>query len=379
MIYLTYAEPPGGVYESQVSDVIRYLNTACNADFRLLAFISVRNFSHNRKWIKKQLPDAIVLPMLPKATWWRFNTLILGIICLLLRPGAILARNVIAANMALKVRKAGLVKKVGFDGRGAIAAEWKEYDVQVDPSWKKEIDALEKQAVTESDVRLAVSEQLVNYWQTQYGYSSREHVVIPCTLNSDFSRLQINPDSEKQARSHYGFKEEDFILAYSGSTAGWQSFGLVKPFLQHYLAKGEKYKALFLAKDEPNIRQLQEEFPGQVHQVWVPHPEVPSVLAACDLGILIREQTVTNKVASPTKFAEYLAAGLPVAISENLGDYSQFVSNHHCGFIVNSPPWPEPEKLHFTTRKRLNQLVLETCTKQACRKYYLLLLEKLKN
>jgi glycosyltransferase involved in cell wall biosynthesis len=378
MIYLTYAEPPSGVYESQVTDVIRFMNEECDAGIRLVAFISLRSFGEKRKWIKEKLPDAVVLPMLPKATWWRFNIFFLALLCFFIRPKSILARNVIAANMALQLKKFGLIKKVGFDGRGAIAAEWKEYDVQVDPSWKKEIANLEKNAVIYADARLGVSAQLILYWKKEYGYQGKEHVVIPCTLNSDFSTMNITPDSENFARRQYGYSPDDIILAYSGSTAGWQSFQLVKPFLQHYLKKDPRYKALFLAKDEANIRELRKEFPDQVQQLWAGHLEVPSVLAACDLGILIREQSVTNRVASPTKFAEYLAAGLPVAISENLGDYSEFVVNQNCGFIVTNPPYPEIDKTTFATRKRLNQLVIETSTKHACKTNYRRLLDLLK-
>ncbi|HXP48650.1 MAG TPA: hypothetical protein VN922_01785, partial [Bacteroidia bacterium] len=43
--------------------------------------------------------------------------------------------------------------------------------------------------------------------------------------------------------------------------------------------------------------------------------------------------------SSPVKFAEYLAVGLPVIISENIGDYSAFVSEKNCGSLVNSINW----------------------------------------
>lgn len=378
MFYLTYAEPPGGVYESQVTDVIRYLNANCNADAKLIAFISIRGFSENKKKIKKQLPDAIVLPMIPKATWWRFNSFILALLCIIKQPKTILARNVIAANMALKIKSWGLIKKMGFDGRGAISAEWNEYDVQVDPSWKNEIDALEKNAVINADARLAVSNQLVTWWKNHYGYTKGDHVVIPCTLNSDFTTFDLKPETESVIRKQLGYSESDLIIVYSGSTAGWQSFSIVKPFLQYYLRKESKYKALFLSKDEPSIRELEKEFPGQVKRVWLNHKEVPKILAGCDLGILIREQSVSNQVASPTKFAEYLSAGVPVAISENLGDYSDFVKNHHCGIVVKNGEFPQIEKVTFPTRKRLNQLVMETCTKNACQSNYKDLLQLLK-
>ena len=378
MIYLTYAEPPSGVYASQVTDVIRFLNSECNADIRLLAFLSLRDFRKQRAKLKEKLPDAIIMPMLPKATFWRFNTFILGIICIALKEKTILARNVIACNMALLLKKSGILKKVGFDGRGAIAAEWKEYDVQVDPSWKKEIDILERDAVLKSDVRLAVTHHLADYWKKTYGYNSSGHVVIPCTLNSVFTNAYPDENKVREIRAKHGYVNDDIVIAYSGSTAGWQSFNLVQPVLQHYLSMGKHYKALFLSPDEPKIRELSTEFPGQVRRVWVSHSDVPGVLQACDLGILVRDQSTTNRVASPTKFAEYLAAGLPVAISANLGDYSEFVAKHNCGFIVNGNTLPALERNSPAEQTRLNRLANDTCTKEACKSQYMQLLDYLK-
>ncbi|MBP7245980.1 MAG: hypothetical protein KBA99_11835 [Bacteroidia bacterium] len=364
-IYLTYAEPPSGVFSSQVADVISFLNHKLNAEIKLVAFISLHDFSNNRKKIKKELPSAIVLPMLPKATYWRLNVIQLWILCFLLRPTSIIARNVIAANMALKIRNSSAVKTVCFDGRGAIAAEWKEYDVNVVDQWKQEIDQLEQRAVIESDYRIAVTEKLVDYWHKQYSYASGKHVVIPCTLNSSFLP-NIPSDSEKtQARKNIGLQAHDIVLAYSGSTAGWQSFSTLYNYLAPFLKQKSENKVLFLSKPEDNIQQLEKEFPGQILQKWVNHHEVPMVLSACDMGILIREDSVTNRVASPTKFAEYLSAGLQVIITDNIGDYSDFVKEHHCGIIANGKPLPNIQNVDYTTRSRMINLVNLHFTKKA--------------
>lgn len=42
-----------------------------------------------------------------------------------------------------------------------------------------------------------------------------------------------------------------------------------------------------------------------------------------------------NNVASPTKFAEYMLCGLPVLISEGVGDYTKFVEETKTGFTFN--------------------------------------------
>jgi glycosyltransferase involved in cell wall biosynthesis len=40
-------------------------------------------------------------------------------------------------------------------------------------------------------------------------------------------------------------------------------------------------------------------------------------------------------VASPTKFAEYLACGLPVITTEYVGDFSLYVKEHNLGYVID--------------------------------------------
>lgn len=365
MFYLTYAEPPSGVYYSQVTNVIQFLRSHCNANLRLVAFISLHDFSAKRKLIKQQLPDAIVLPMLPKAPYWKFNNFILWLLCLIYRPKTIISRNVIAANMSINVRGLCSVKKVCFDGRGAMEAEWHEYEVTVPESWKKSIYKMENIAVNKSDFRIAVTQKLVEHWQSRYKYNSSNHVVIPCTLNSSFKAIIPTIDDIIKVRASIGINPDDTVLAYSGSTSGWQSFSILYTFLSSFLRESDSHKVIFLAQEEENITKLQSEFPHQVQRKWVNHEEVTAILTACDTGILIREQSVTNQVASPTKFAEYLSAGLTVIISENLGDYSDFVRNNNCGTVVNGDAYPKIKRTDIETRARMISLVKNNWTKEA--------------
>jgi hypothetical protein len=62
---------------------------------------------------------------------------------------------------------------------------------------------------------------------------------------------------------------------------------------------------------------------------------VKDYLSISDYGILIREYSVTNKVASPTKFAEYLNAGLKVIISPEIGDFSAMVDKYNLGYVYH--------------------------------------------
>jgi hypothetical protein len=237
--------------------------------------------------------------------------------------------------------------------------------VTVPLSWKKEIDTLENNAVNKSDFRLAVSEELVSYWRNRYHYQSNSHVVIPCTLNNDFTPPAMDDESIAKTRINLGYTNDDVILAYSGSAAGWQSFNVLYGFLKNYLSSDSHYKVMFLSPDDENIQKLIAEFPNQVSRKWVAHQEVPAALACCDYGVLLREQSVTNQVASPTKFAEYLSSGLPVLISKGLGDYSAFTAANDCGYVLAENEYPALSRTTQNKRTHITSLVQQYCTKEA--------------
>jgi glycosyltransferase involved in cell wall biosynthesis len=85
------------------------------------------------------------------------------------------------------------------------------------------------------------------------------------------------------------------------------------------------------------MRQAMERFglaPADAVVVSVDPADVPRHLAAADAGLLLRASNVTNRVASPVKFGEYLAAGVPVIVSEGVGDYSAAVRRCGLGEVV---------------------------------------------
>jgi glycosyltransferase involved in cell wall biosynthesis len=248
-----------------------------------------------------------------------------------LKPNAIIGRSVIATQIALKQRKR---VKIIYDGRGAITEECHEYNVITDRGMLNEVESLEKECVLKSDFRMAVSNKLVDLWKDKYSYYENMHAVIPCTLNSLFESTTINNEIIYKRRKELGYIKEDIVFVYSGSLAGWQSINLMIEFIKTVLQKSTSHKILFLSDLSQEIKFLHIEFPNQVQCLKLNPIDLPHYLIACDYGILIREKSVTNQVASPVKFAEYLACGLPVIISNELGDYSEFVKLNECGFIL---------------------------------------------
>jgi hypothetical protein len=356
ILYLTYNDLPSGIYSSQVIDVVKFMRTEMKQPVQLMAFISIRGFTKNKKKIVDEIPDAIVLRMFPGVHRWRLNTARLKKICKKNNIGTIIGRSVIATKMAQLAK----VNKVVYDGRGAIDAEWNEYSVVSNSKLLNEIPTMEKEVINDSDFRIAVSQQLAEHWRQKYNYGTNDHVVIPCTLNLVFENVPFNERSIADARLKLGLKADDIVFGYAGSLAGWQSFQLLYHFIKPFLSLPD-CKIIFLSSVDENIERLKAEFPGKVICKKVGARQVPHYLIACDYGLLIREQSVTNKVASPVKFAEYLSCGLKVIISDQLGDYSELVKKNNFGHLYNE--FREPVRLSISQKQTLRLMALSMFSK----------------
>jgi glycosyltransferase involved in cell wall biosynthesis len=112
-----------------------------------------------------------------------------------------------------------------------------------------------------------------------------------------------------------------------------------------------EFAAMFVARDKanyficltPDIDMANELKAGNSISVeniliqYINDPaEINAFLNAADLGIILRDNVMTNRVASPTKLAEYLLAGLPVLASDHIGDYSEFIRENRLGCVVNN-------------------------------------------
>jgi hypothetical protein len=323
-----------------------------------VSFISARKFSRNRKQIKAEISNAIVVPMFPGISRWKLNLVPLKVLLALLHPQIVIGRGVFATQLALMSK----FRKIVYDGRGAIAAEWREYGVG-DGRMISQISGWEKECVLKSNYRISVSEKLLEYWKTEYNYSGKDHVVIPCTLSHSFAKVSLTPETISDSRKDLGFDADDVVFVFSGSSSGWQSFDLIRQFLKKELEANNKSRALFLSEKNEIIDAMAKEFPGRVTCKKVSPDLVPHHLIAADFGILIREKSITNKVASPVKFAEYLACGLKAIISEELGDFSEFVERYNCGSLYTR--FQPAAKVPFSDKARIRELALKHFNKKA--------------
>lgn len=377
MIYLTFNDAPGGIYYSQVTDVVQFLRSEFQTRIRLVAFVSLRKFASSRKKIKLQEPTAVVIPMFPGVAFWKCNLPALFVLSFLFNFNEVIARGPYATYFALFLKKLKRTGKVCFDARGAYDAEFNEYNIIDNKRIKNEIKIIEQRALNESNYRIAVSHGLIDYWKEQYKYTGTDHVVIPCTLNSPNFRNFPDETTLLKNREALHIKSNEIVLVYSGSSSGWQSLEMLDALLIKLMDKDPDIKIIFLVEKMPNALSVQKKYSGRILHKWLAPDEVNQILMAADYGILIREKSVTNKVSSPVKFAEYLSSGLSVLISDEIGDYTRFVEEHKCGIVIKNENIALSKK-NYAEKLKSNDLARQHFTKLSNKENYFQLIKALK-
>ena len=69
--------------------------------------------------------------------------------------------------------------------------------------------------------------------------------------------------------------------------------------------------------------------------VAVASADVPSYLAAADIGLAFIKRCVSKIASSPTKNGEYLACGLPLVINAGVGDSDALINDWKAGVLID--------------------------------------------
>ena len=95
----------------------------------------------------------------------------------------------------------------------------------------------------------------------------------------------------------------------------------------------------------------------------VPHERIGDELAGGGFGLCLYSDGFANLARAPTRFAEFLAAGMAVAVSPGVGDLEALVAEHRVGVVLGSE---DPEALRAGARG-LHELADDPDTPARCR------------
>jgi len=165
--------------------------------------------------------------------------------------------------------------------------------------------------------------------------ADRRTYIVPCFANE--AAFDCGRFSKEDLRSTLGISPDEVVFVYSGIVpADYDEYNPI--YLFSHLEDLSGKRLIVLAAFSEVSKLVDGQVPSSIRDkvivLSVPRHEVPGYLCACDIGMLLRKSSIVNRVASPTKFAEYLLCGLPVVITENVGDASDLVRRERIGIVV---------------------------------------------
>jgi len=140
--------------------------------------------------------------------------------------------------------------------------------------------------------------------------------IIPCLVNEKL--FFFDSDLRVSMRKKYKIENNQSVFVYSGSMVGYQSFDLHYEFYKNILT--DNNNILFILTNHIQIaKSYFNNFDNdRVIIKSVDFLKVNDYYNLADFGILIRNNNLLNRVASPTKFGEYCLTGLKVVMNKNV-------------------------------------------------------------
>ena len=241
-------------------------------------------------------------------------------------------RGPFSSFIGLKVRKKlknNFNIKVISDFRGAVIDEYLMRHKEKSIIYKMilrfliiKINSIQSNACKNSDCILCVSRKLEEYLKSKYIINCRVSI-IPTCLDADKCRFDL--EQRTKIRNELNL-ENKFVLVYCGGAQSYQNpKGLITAFIK-ISERIEESLFLIVTKDKETFETslIKSNIDKAKYLIKaVDHNEVYKYLSAADCAILLRDNNNVNKVASPTKFAEYINCNLPVYINHNIGDIDE--------------------------------------------------------
>jgi glycosyltransferase involved in cell wall biosynthesis len=276
------------------------------------------------------------------------------------------ARSHVACVMGVLARRSTRARLV-FDIRGLMAEEYVEGGV-----WPAG-GLLFRATKRVERALLGLSDGFVVLTETgrEVLFGPRGHLedvpveVIPCCV--DLARFSPTDNAGREtAKARLGFQGRR-VIAQVGAVGGWVPTEELADVIAAACARDPRTAALILTHSPSTTlaRALEARGVGADRVVIraADPAEVPAYLGAADVGLAIYKPGAAKAASSPTKVAEYLACGVPVFASGNVGDTDALITADRTGVILSSST---PEAI-AQAWDRMEALERDPDTRRRCR------------
>lgn len=165
--------------------------------------------------------------------------------------------------------------------------------------WYKTI--IEFISVKYSDVLFAVSNKMVENFKKKYRYDKPNYIVMPCYNLNYILGLAISTKER--------YKQPSFV--YAGNLAAWQCVEETLQIFKRFQESISNASLTLLVKEKEEANVLINKYGlKDVELKYVSLDDLQNELTKYKYGFIIREDTLVNNVATPTKMNSYLASAI---------------------------------------------------------------------
>ncbi|MBG15855.1 MAG: glycosyl transferase family 1 [Crocinitomicaceae bacterium] len=192
------------------------------------------------------------------------------------------------------------------------------------------------------------------------GIDEKKIDVIPCCV--DLIKFKRNPSMRKSKRKELKIPENAIVGVYAGKFGGIyyddKAFSIFKKCQKIF---DDNFFLIILSPENKTsiINRLKKhDFPIKSSFInLVPHSKIPNYLSAADFAFSLQKPSPSKKYLSPIKNGEYWASGLPILITEGVGDDSDIIK-------FNKTSGVNLDYSNFDESLNKMKLILKTYTKE---------------
>lgn len=168
-----------------------------------------------------------------------------------------------------------------------------------------------------ADFAFVVSDESVAEVNQMIGKNSIRYLKVRCGCEDGIDVDRYFSD-RAEVRRKLGIQDDEIAFVYSGSKDPWQKFNDTVALFERISKTCEACRFFFyMDLDRETKESLAKRLgSGRVAVRWVPVGEMRRELAGLDVGVMLRDDTWTNRVAFPNKFSDYVHGGLGIVMSD---------------------------------------------------------------
>lgn len=256
--------------------------------------------------------------------------------------------------------------KLLYDRRGIMGEDHTEHS-----GWKKGgffhrlATWFEEKAIRGSDAIVVLTQKANVLLKNISSFGLNTYITtIPCCV--DLALFHYEDD--QALRNRMGLSDK-FVFVYSGSVGTYNLLNEMFDFFKEAVGFIPNAHFLILTQNEHTVTDLlarrEDIDKNRITVSYAPQEKLPSFLSIGDVGLVFRRTSPTAVAASPTKFGEYLACGLPVVSTPQIGDLEDIINSNEIGVVLTG--YGKSDYIQAVT-KLLILLKEKDILKKRCRK-----------